>query len=159
MSEREWQSIYELFAEPPQSALQERLLIRRAIARFERITGEHTPTHNDLAGNASLFSADGQMDCVDESTNTTTHLLLLEEHGLLRWHKVVARAMRVHYFLDLHFTAPISELDTETMYAIDSWHRANGEPPYVQKYAAWLLKPGHSKVENPPLRGGHSARQ
>jgi hypothetical protein len=148
IAQEEWQSISEIFRDPPQSPLQERMAIRRAIARFEQIAGAHTPTYNDRAENANLFVVDGNLDCVDESLNTDTYLRLLQQHGLLHWHKVEARAVRVHYLLDVHFTARISELNSGSTYVVDSWYRDNGEPPYIQNYIAWLLKLAPSKKEN-----------
>ena len=39
-------------------------------------------------------ASDLQMDCIDESTNSTTYLRILAGAGLLRWHRVEARVTR-----------------------------------------------------------------
>lgn len=149
ISEQEWRPIAELFQPAHETPLQERLAIRKAIAELENITGKKTPTHNDLAENNNPFDENGRMDCVDESTNTSNYLLLLQQHGLLRWHQLESRAFRAHFLFDQHYTARISEHGTSTMFAVDSWHRNNGEPPIVQEYLAWLFKLGYSSEENP----------
>lgn len=149
ISKEEWQPVAELFEPPHKTPLQERLAIRQAIAHLETIAGKYTPTRNDLAKNSNPFNEDGRMDCVDESTNTSNYLLLLQQHGFLRWHQLESRAFRTHFMFDQHYTARISERKTSTLYAVDSWHRGNGQPPMVQEYVAWLFKLGSSQEENP----------
>ena len=149
ISAQDWQKVSTLFATKHETALQERLAIRKAIAELETIAGKYTPTHNDLAANSNPQGVNGRMDCVDESTYTSNYLALLEQQGLLHWHTVESRAFRAHFFIDQHYTARIATRDTSTLYAVDSWHRDNGEPPLVQEYTAWLFKLGASKEENP----------
>jgi hypothetical protein len=83
-------------------------------------------------------SAD-QMDCIDEATNTTSLLLMLAEHGYLMHHSVEEPSAR-GFFLDgryPHATAVLAENDSGARWAIDSWPRANAEPPVVQPLAEW----------------------
>lgn len=149
VADADWREVTALFDPPPANAHAERLALRRAIAKLETIAGRLTPTHNDLARNSNPQGDNGRMDCVDESTNTSSYLLLLETYGYLRWHRVASRAFRSHFLLDQHYTARIEERDTARLFAVDSWHRDNGEPPIIQEYGAWLLKRDYSLEENP----------
>lgn len=65
----------------------EREALQRTIAYFERETCARNSTCFDRP-NVSFFTS-GQKDCVDEATNTTTYLLWLQNHSLLRYHKVL----------------------------------------------------------------------
>jgi hypothetical protein len=108
---------------------------------MEQIVGSMTPTDRDRGGND--FEGDdwsGQMDCIDESTNTTSYLNLFEQHGLLKWHRVKERVYRAPRILDQHWAAQIEHTATGQRYAVDSWYKDNGERPYVQMVEAWKRK-------------------
>lgn len=123
------------------SAEEERAGIRQAIAWMERIAGRQLPTRNDVARNFQQgMAGNGQMDCIDESTNTTVYLAFLQQQGLLRWHEVVERAFRAPFLLDQHWAAQIRERNSQRRYAVDSWINANGEPPLIQPLEDWLSK-------------------
>lgn len=123
------------------SAEEERLNIGQAIAWMERIAGRQLPTRNDVARNFQQgMAGNGQMDCIDESTNTTGYLAFLQQQGLLRWHEVVERAFRAPLLLDQHWAAQIRERNSERRYVVDSWLHANGEPPLIQPLEDWLSK-------------------
>ncbi len=139
----------------------ERGQIRKAIALFERIAGKQTPVHRDKGRNpnsiapssrpqnqvrtASLSlipprhygNIEGQMDCVDESRNTTRFLALLEQRGLLAWHRVLDAAFRTPRLFEPHWGAQIEETVNGKRFAVDSWILDNGEPPYIQRLEAW----------------------
>lgn len=123
------------------SAEDERASIRQAIASMEQIAGRYLPTVNDVAGNYQTGMAEsGQMDCIDESTNTTTYLEFLQQQGLLRWHVVEKRAFRAPYLLDQHWSAQIRERESGRHFVVDSWLNANGEPPLIQPLEDWKSK-------------------
>lgn len=123
------------------SAEDERQRIRQAVAMLEQIAGRQLPTINDVGGNYQKGMEErGQMDCIDESTNTTTYLTLLEQLGLLRWHEVEERAFRAPYLLDQHWAAQIKEHESGQHYAVDSWPDANGMPPLLQSLEDWQKK-------------------
>lgn len=138
VDEREWSALRGLFVPPAPSAEEERRRIRAAIAMFEQIAGRQTRTHLDMAKNQG--SGSGHMDCTDESTNTTTYLRVLAERGLLKWHEVLHKAFRGPLELDTHWTAQIRDLTSGQRYVVDSWYRANGEPPYIQATEDWKRK-------------------
>jgi hypothetical protein len=91
-----------------------------------------------------------QEDCVDEATNTTSYLLELQSHGLLKYHtvqipfskgdllKATLQGDPIKYWP--HWTAVIEETKSGQHYAVDSWIYANGENPAVVKVEDWYIK-------------------
>jgi len=82
------------------------------------------------------------LDCIAESINTTTYLNLIENDGLLRWHRVGDRQQRNPSWFSYHWTAVIEEHNSRQRYAVDSWYLANAEPPAVMLMEQWLR--GHN---------------
>jgi hypothetical protein len=81
----------------------------------------------------------GQMDCLDETANTTSLLLVLQEQGLLTYHKVEPPESR-GFFLDgryPHFTAIIADKRTGEEWAVDPWRRAPGQIPEILPLIQW----------------------
>ncbi len=138
LTAQEWLGVAGWFTPPAPSAAAEREQIRQAVGWMEVLIGQHTPTHRDKGMNLSHAEAlfPGQLDCIDESKNTTTYLRLFESHGLLRWHRVVDRAYRRAIF-DQHWAGQIEETANGTRYVVDSWFEDNGYLPYVQASAQW----------------------
>jgi hypothetical protein len=141
LSEPQWESLIRLFRDPSATPHDERLVIQQAVARMEQLTGLHTPTHRDLARNYTgendaLADLPGQMDCVDESINTTTYLKIFEQRGLLVHHRVLERAYR-RALLNQHWAAQIEEIATGQRYVVDSWFFDNGQNPYVVHSDQW----------------------
>ena len=132
------------------TAYEERRAVAYAIAKIEVDVGNKLNIH-DKAG--MQFSASGdptQEDCVDESTNTTSFLLVMQSNGLLKYHTVggtmskenMARGLAtlnpVRYWP--HFTAVLIENKTGQKYAVDSWLFDQGENPAVVKVEDWYIK-------------------
>jgi len=81
----------------------------------------------------------GQMDCLDETANTTSLLLVLQEKGLLAHHRV-ARPESRGFFIDgryPHFTAIVEEKQTGRGWAVDPWTRAPGQHPDILPLSRW----------------------
>jgi hypothetical protein len=129
---------------------EERRAIAYAIALIEKKVGARLGI-NDRAGMEFSGSGDPtQEDCVDEATNTTSFLLVLQSHGLLKYHtvqipfskgdllKATLQGDPVKYWP--HWTAVIEEKGTGQRYAVDSWIYANGENPAVVKVEDWYIK-------------------
>ena len=136
-----WEEMEALFAPPLDTAAEERERIRLAVARFEQVAGEQTPTGKDRGRNqAPRGGGTGAMDCVDESSNTTRYLLLLRSRGLLSHHDVLPPAWRGPPIIDPHYAARILEISTGRRFIVDSWWLDNGEPPILQSEPAWLRK-------------------
>ncbi len=132
-------SIQEAFGTPAATAEQERAAITRAISRFEQIVGPRTGTDRDIGGTFPGAFQGGQMDCIDESTNTTTYLHLLDKAGMLRWHDILTPATRFPIPRGWwpHTSAIIRERATGTKYVVDSWFDDNGKPPYIVELSIW----------------------
>jgi hypothetical protein len=84
----------------------------------------------------------GQMDCIDESTNTRSLLLYLEKRGLLKHHAVEANRSR-GLFVDgryPHSTAVLRETGSGRRWAIDSWYEPAGGPPDIRPYDDWVAR-------------------
>jgi hypothetical protein len=69
------------------SPAEERRAIAYAIAWMERRVAPAVGTTTDRPSMDFMGSGDeSQQDCVDEATNTTSYLLVLERHGLIQHH-------------------------------------------------------------------------
>lgn len=123
------------------NAAGERKRIADAVALIERKVGKIVGSDKDL-GQLQLKMAGhrGQQDCVDEATNTTSYLILMQEHGLLKHHKVKKPSGR-GFFLDgrwQHFSAVVEDQSAHTDWVIDSWPRDNGKLPVVLPLKRWM---------------------
>ncbi len=130
----------------------ERAAVAQAVQVFEELVGARIGTASDLPKMQFGQGAPDQMDCIDEATNTTALLRLLAYHGYLRHHSVLAPSAR-GFFLDgryPHATAVLSENGSGEKWAVDSWPRANGEPPVAQPLPEW--KRARSADELPSLK-------
>ena len=138
LSKTEWQRVTAPLRSPVATAGGERAAISRSMAIFETVVGRHTGTSGDKGRNIAGFGQPGQLDCIDESTNTTTYLRLLEQDGLLRHHRVAERATRFGLFVGMpHSTAVIEELGSGNRYVVDSWFYDNGKPPHIVRLEDW----------------------
>jgi hypothetical protein len=149
-SEHQWDQIKALFATGMVDSAAEKQAIRRAVAMMERMSGEQTDTHLDKGGNYPGSDIPGQMDCIDESTNTFQYLSALEQLELLKWHRVDKKQRRIVWFAT-HWTASIREIGNDELFAVDSWYRDNGELPYIQPLSDWSRKRDFSSSFNPEL--------
>lgn len=121
------------------SSDQERQAIAKAIGTIETMVGTDIGTHVDIAGTYKSFG-NFQQDCIDESTNTTTYLILLDQMKLLRHHTVNALTSRAPILsgrLGPHRTAVIIDKETSTKYAVDSWFHDNGHPAEIVALDTW----------------------
>ena len=137
----EWAYIEDGMWPPARSADEEKHNIRRAIARFEQVTGPLTGTSGDVGETFPAAASRGQMDCLDEATNTATYLQLLDEAGLLRFHTPAGRARRGH-MVDAwpHTSALVRENDDGTLWVVDSWFLDNGKPPFILPVEIWTRR-------------------
>jgi hypothetical protein len=134
-SKNQWQEIRSLFT-GPQNNFQEKQSIRKAIALMENFSGQLSGTHLDKGGNYPGYDLKKQLDCIDESTNTLQYLRALENMEWLRWHRVAPKQRRIVWFIS-HWTAVIEDIASGHRFAVDSWHRDNGEPPILQPIKDW----------------------
>lgn len=142
LTTEQWQEIRQQFLPLALNAAEERERLRKAIALMEKFVGNPTGTWRDKGG--TFNGGEGQMDCIDESINTSLYLLMFQKFGLMRLHSVEDRATR-GWFLGgwPHTTAVVSEVvDMPTegggrLWAVDSWFLDNGFPPYILPLETW----------------------
>lgn len=128
-------------ADTPQ---EERRAIAYAVGWMERRTGEVIGTKADRPGMDFAASGDPtQQDCVDEATNTTSYLLILERNGLLKHHVVGTPFSKENLLRGVagwpHWTAVIKEHVGGQKWAVDSWIYANGENPAIVETEKWYI--------------------
>lgn len=135
----DWAPIENVFKPLPKTPEQEREAIKQAIAIFEYRVGQIAGTDADIGGTFKKLG-NNQLDCVDESTNTTVYLSLLQQKGLLRHHQIESPSVRLP-IIDSgrwpHQTAVITELETSKFFAVDSWFYNNGHPPEIIPLRDW----------------------
>lgn len=138
LSKQQWQLVTRLFNPVAKTAQQERTQIKKAIALLEFLTGEQTVTHLDKAKNDLSNGITGQLDCIDEATNTSIYLRLIAEAGLLQWHQQGARITRGILTGNApHTSATIVEKKSQQVFAVDAWFEANGQAPYIVPLTEW----------------------
>jgi hypothetical protein len=153
LDREQWEHIAAVFPSPARDAEEERGRIAQAIARFETLVGALTDTADDRAENQAGRSWRSQMDCIDESTNSTTYLRILARAGLLGWHRVEARVTRGFFVFGWpHTTAVVSELAGGAKWAVDSWFFENGRPPVIVPLDLWKSgwRPAKAPVASAP---------
>jgi hypothetical protein len=133
----QWPEIRRLFSPEPASPWEERERIALAVGKLESLAGKLTGIDNDRGGSLAGLWMSNQMDCVDESTNTHTYLVMLKNDGLLKYHVPADNARRFRPRLYQHYTAVIEETATQQKYAVDSWFRDNGQPPFIIPLSTW----------------------
>ena len=139
LTPEQWQQVRAVFDPPPADALAERQTVALAIAVLERFTGEQTGTSDDAPGMGVHLNPDGQLDCIDESTNSTAYLRMMAADGLIQFHDI---GFPAHRFVLSAWgpsnTATMRENATSKRYAVESYFRENGEPAYVMPLDVWI---------------------
>lgn len=137
LSQAEWQKVTSPLSVPLSSPASERDAIAATVSNMEAMVGLRTGTDQDKAGNLSGFGLPGQMDCIDESTNTTTYLTMLVETDLLKHHTIMDRSTRFGWLSLPHTSAVIRETGTDRRFAVDSWFYDNGQAPAIVDLTLW----------------------
>ena len=126
------------------TAAEERRAVAYAIGWMERRTGDVIGTSKDRPGMDFIAAGDpSQQDCVDEATNTTSYMLVLQHNGLLRHHKVGTPFSKENPLQGVsgwpHWTGVLNENETGQKFAVDSWIYANGENPAIVEAEKWYI--------------------
>lgn len=126
------------------SAVEERRAVAYAIGWMETRVGKEIGTDKDRPGMDFAASGDPtQQDCVDEATNTTSYLLVLQNNGLLKHHTVGTPFAKDQLWRGVsgwtHWTAVLAENNGGRKYAVDSWIFANGENPAIVDTEKWYI--------------------
>jgi len=138
LSGEQWRTITGAFAVAVTDPQHERRQIAEAIAAFETIVGKLTGTSEDQAETAIFGNRHSQMDCIDESINTSNYLKMLIDAGLLKWHRLEDRATRGWFLFGWpHTTAVVRDLQSSQRWVVDSWFFANGERPVIIPLDQW----------------------
>lgn len=140
-NDAEWSKINSIFkSRPAKNAVDERKKIGLALAQMEKISGAKTGTDDDDKEAVGIKRNKFQLDCIDETINTTHYIGFMQEAGLLQFHEITEPTHR-GYILDgtwPHNTAVIVEKENGALWAMDTFYRANGEEPYIVPRADWL---------------------
>jgi hypothetical protein len=135
-----------IFATESKSPKAEQSRIIEALQMFEQDIGNITGTKNDKRGtfrayqNNSPESKSFQQDCIDESTNTTTYLSLLNQMGYLKFYSPAFPANRQPFTSKApwwHQTAVMRDNKTGALYAVDTWFEDNGVKGYIVPLREW----------------------
>ena len=116
----------------------ERTAISSAVRYFEERGYQATGVRDLPKGQFAASHVKGQMDCVDEATNTRTLLSYLAERDLLKFHTLLRNDTR-GMFLDgryPHWTAVIRDPDG-VKWAVDSWYAPTGGAPDIMPFSQW----------------------
>lgn len=147
----EWSAIQALFEGGINDPAEERRRVSLAVGLYETFAGAKTGTTNDAPESPILFRTTGQLDCIDEATNTSMFLHLLDKEGLIKFHTVEKPAQRGFIIGRwFHSTAVLLEKEGGAGYAIDSWFYKTGAPAEVVPLKVWLdgWKPDKTKVSD-----------
>lgn len=155
MTDKQWRDIEKIFKPVPKTAAEERRRIVRAIGRMETYAGLSSGLNQDRP-EAETFEENRitQMDCIDETINTDLYLDFLFKAELIKHHRPHNPVHR-GYFVDAawpHNSAAIQEIETGTVYVIDSYfgkHGADAHAVDLKDWAKFWRPPGAKR--GPPL--------
>ena len=119
----------------------ERAAVSSAVKYFEKRATAVIGVPDQPKSNFGTSGKQGQMDCIDESTNTRALLLYLQSRGLLKHHSVERNVSR-GFFADgryPHFTAILRD-KTGAKWAVDSWYEPAGCAPDIWPLALWKTR-------------------
>ncbi|WP_319531918.1 hypothetical protein [uncultured Cohaesibacter sp.] len=137
-----------ILAKGKRSPEAERKAIGNAVVWFEKRVGPLMGSDKDKGGlDMHNSGVPGQMDCIDEASNTTSLIVFAEKHGLLTHYTVQSPVAR-GFFLDgryPHATAVIKEKKSGKRYAVDSWLFDNGVFPAIKPLHVWMSESPSSR--------------
>ena len=139
LSDTDWMLIDNIFSPRANDSTEERRRISIAVAQFEKTVAAKAGTGDDQPRQQGMFRGTRQLDCIAETINTTSYLILLHKRGLMQRH-----ALRYPQHRGLmhgqfpHNTAVIEDLKTGERYAVDTYFHANGVPPEIVPVSKWI---------------------
>lgn len=141
-TDTEWRAVKRIFKVKSKTAEAERTKIARAVALMEEQMGAAIGTDIDLPKAPLTRKSIKELDCIDETVNTTKYLSFLVDEDLLKFH-VVGKPVYKGYMLNgvyPHNSASVVEVETGDIFVIDSYIFANGEEPDIRTLDSWLDK-------------------
>ena len=139
LNDYEWQQITRIFNLPSKNAQDERYKIGKAIALIEQYTGKLANTEGDLPKAPIRRQSYQELDCIDETINTTKYLKFLADANFLHFHAVgkpVYKGLLINGVYP-HNSASVVEIGSGAVYAIDSYIYANGLEPDIRSLDHW----------------------
>lgn len=126
--------------------------VRIGILEMELLAQKYQPLlGNDQAINDFDGTVEGRMDCVDNSSNTTTYLHVLQDIGQLTgWEVSLPEVRHLFNVTAIHWTAVIIDQESGLPWSVDSWYRPNGHLPLVMPLQSWI---NDKKAWEPPFEG------
>ncbi len=139
-TDSEWRAVRQIFKRPAKTPEGERIKIAQAIALMEKQMGAAIGTDKDLPKAPLMRQSTKELDCIDETINTTTYLNFLEQEDLLKFHSVGDPVYKGYMLNGVypHNSASIKEVETGDIYVVDSYIFANGEEPNIRRLDSWL---------------------
>lgn len=136
---KQWKSIKRIFRYKSKTPETERQKIAQSIALMEKYTSRLIGTEKDQAKAPIFKESDYELDCIDETVNTSKFLEFLEEAELLKHHNVGRPAYRGlgSNFMYPHNTATVVENGTGVIYVVDSYVYANAIKPDIRLLDDW----------------------
>jgi hypothetical protein len=129
---------------------EERRALAYAIAWMERRVAPTAGTASDRTSIDLRGSGDpSQLDCVDEATNTTSYLLVLDHHGLIKHHTVERPLAKDSLTRWTHWAAVIKDKQSGVRFAIDSGTGPNGDNPTMQAAASFYVPDSYADNASP----------
>ena len=139
-ADEDWQKILRGFSPPAKDAHSERLKIADAVRKIEAYVNEHSGLNRDLGKAVSFEKDQDQMDCVDETINTSQYLAFLDRAGVFKFHSAVDPVHR-GYFVDgmwPHNSAAVLENEGGAVFVIDSYYYDSGVKIAIVPLDEWL---------------------
>jgi hypothetical protein len=123
------------------SAVAERAAVQKAVTWWDRRVGPVIGTDKRIA-NADFryFDDKHNFDCWDTTRNVTSLLLIMQDWGLFKHHKVGNPRYRGNALVlqTPHNTAVLRDNVTGGEWVVDLWTRAYGQAPAVIPVAQWV---------------------
>jgi len=118
----------------------ERKAIKSAISYMEKTTRNSLRYSADTAFSYQKHAGKrGQMDCVDESLNTTAYLKYLYKNGLLKHHTPISNYASRGLLIDGRYPHKSARMKQKggQAWAVDSWKSNNGGQPEIMPLSVW----------------------
>lgn len=114
--------------------------IRIGIWQMELLAEKYQPLlANDLPQNDDEEDVLGRTDCIDNSSNTTTYLHILQEIGELPGWSISTPEVRNRFNpITVHWGAVIVDSNSGSTWSVDSWFRPNGHLPMIMPLEDWF---------------------
>ena len=139
-SRKDLNRLKSIMASGKRSAAAERRAVARAIGTMERMARAKLRYRPDVKLSYIINSGKrGQMDCVDESLNTTGYLRYLHANGLLRHHTPDRGYAERGLIIDGRYPHKSASMRDKSgiRWTVDSWYKPDGKAAQIMKYSAW----------------------